>query len=397
MAGQTTVTVLGAGRVGAAMALDLAADPAFRVRAVDADASVLAAVEERASRTAGPSASDSSAAAGDRLEARAADLSDPDALAGAVGDADVVVGAVPGAMGFHTLERVLRIGRPVVDISFFEEDAFRLDGLARERGVPALVDAGLAPGLSNLVLGRLVAEWEEVLEFECLVGGLPVDRSAPFEYRAPFSPVDVLAEYVRPARLRRAGEVTTRSALSEVEEVEVPGVGRLEAFLTDGLRTLLETTAVPEMVEKTMRYPGHAAAMRGLREAGFFSRDPVQAGGRAVSPLEVTGRLLSDAWRMDEDDEDLVAMRITARGRQRDELVRRRWWLLDRYDVETGTTAMARTTGFTCTACVRLLARGLWERPGVSPLEVVGRDPECHDFIVSELADRGVMLEEAGP
>ena len=353
-------------------------------------------MEERAAGTVARSVSDPVAPADERLETRAADLSDGDALAAAVEDADVVVGAVPGAMGFHTLQRVLRIGRPVVDISFFEEDAFRLDGLARERGVAALVDAGLAPGLSNLVLGRLLAEWEEVLEFECLVGGLPVDRSAPFEYRAPFSPMDVLAEYVRPARIRRDGKVTTRPALSEVELVEVPGVGGLEAFLTDGLRTLLETTEVPDMVEKTMRYPGHAAAMRGLREAGFFSRDPVGKGGRSVPPLEVTGRLLSDAWRMDEAEEDLVAMRITARGRQRDELVRRRWWLLDRYDVESGTTAMARTTGFTCTACVRLLADGLWQRPGVSPLEMVGRDPECHDFIVSELADRGVVLEEAG-
>lgn len=378
------------------MALDLAADPDLRVRAVDAREVALEALEARALDTATTSTAESSVRVGHRLETRVADLSDPDALAVSLEEADVVVGAVPGAMGFRTLERVLEAGRPVVDISFFEEDAFRLDELARDRAVPALVDAGLAPGLSNLVLGRLVEEWDEVLDFECLVGGLPVDRSAPFGYRAPFSPMDVLAEYVRPARIRRDGEMTTRPALSEVEEVEVPGVGTLEAFLTDGLRTLLHTTEVPDMVEKTMRYPGHAAAMRGLREAGFFSRDPVQAGGRSVSPLEVTGRLLSQAWRMDEDEEDRVAMRLTARGRKGGESVRRRWWLLDRYDPESGTTAMARTTGFTCTACVRLLARGLWDEPGIAPLEAVGRARGCHDFIVSELAERGVALEETG-
>lgn len=391
---ETTVVVLGAGRVGATIARDLAADEGLRVRAVDADTDALARLADRAPG----------------LSTETADLDDPDELARVVGDADVVVGAVPGSMGFRTLERVVEAGRDVVDISFFGEDAFELDGPARERGVAVVVDAGLAPGLSNLVLGRLLEEWDAVDSFECLVGGLPVDRSAPFEYRAPFSPLDVLEEYTRPARIRRDGRLVTRPALSEVEEVEVPGVGTLEAFLTDGLRTLLETTEVPEMVEKTMRYPGHAAAMRSLREAGFFSRDPVETGagddgggdggadggpGEArVRPLDLTGRLLTEAWSMAEDDEDLVAMRITAAGRDRGEAVRRRWWLLDRYDPDSGTTAMARTTGHTCAACVRLVARGIYGRPGVSPLETVGRDPACFDFVLSELAARGVELGE---
>lgn len=227
------------------------------------------------------------------------------------------------------------------------------------------------------------------------MGGLPADRSAPFGYRAPFSPADVLAEYTRPARLRRAGEDLTLPALSEVEEVEVPGVGTLEAFLTDGLRTLLETTDVPTMVEKTIRYPGHAAAMLGLREAGFFSGDEMEVEGAAVRPLAVTTRLLDGAWRMDEGEADLVAMRLTAAGKRGGEDVRRRWWLLDRYDRDTKTTAMARTTGYTCAACVRLVAWGLFDRPGISPLETVGRDAACREFVLAELAEREVTLREA--
>lgn len=401
MSDRKNVTVLGAGRVGAAIALDLAADPGLRVRAVDADETVLARLAVRAAdRGAAP-------------ETVVADLSDPGALDRAVEDAAIVVGAVPGSMGYATLRRVIEAGRDAVDISFFEEDALSLDRLARERGVTALVDAGLAPGLSNLVLGRQLEAWDALHDFECLVGGLPVDRSAPFEYRAPFSPLDVLAEYTRPARIRRDGDAVTLPALSEVEEVEVPGVGTLEAFLTDGLRTLLDTTEVPTMVEKTMRYPGHAAAMRGLREAGFFGREAMELGGAGgpssgaegghgesasphVRPLDVTGRLLADAWSMDEGDEDLVAMRITVTGEDGGEPVRRRWWLLDRYDPETRTTAMARTTGYACTACVRMLARGLYDRPGVSPPETVGREPACFDFIVDELAERGVELRREG-
>ncbi|HSR42185.1 MAG TPA: saccharopine dehydrogenase C-terminal domain-containing protein [Longimicrobiales bacterium] len=381
---KTLVTVLGAGRVGATIAGDLARDEAFRVRAVDADDAALARLEG-AGRAA--------------VEGIVADLADPEAVDRAVADADLVVGAVPGYLGYRTLERVVEAGMDVVDISFFEEDPFDLDALARERGATAVVDAGLAPGLSNLVLGRLLEEWDAVERFHCRVGGLPADRSAPFEYRAPFSPVDVLEEYLRPARIRRDGRDVTRPALSEVEAVEVPEVGSLEAFLTDGLRTLLRTTDVPTMTEKTLRYPGHAAAMRSLREAGFFSREPVSwegvegGEGGAVRPLDLTARLLTDAWRMEEDTEDLVVLGIDAEGARDGERVRRSYRLLDRYDPETGTTAMARTTGYTCTAFVRLVARGLFRRPGIHPPEIPGREEACFDFVLGELAARGVELE----
>ncbi len=374
---KTLVTVLGAGRVGATIAGDLARDEGFRVRAVDADEVALARLEG-AGRAA--------------VEGIVADLADPEAVDRAVADADLVVGAVPGFLGFRTLERVAEAGRDVVDISFFAEDPFDLDALARERGVTAVVDAGLAPGLTNLVAGRLLEEWDAVETFHCRVGGLPADRSAPFEYRAPFSPVDVLEEYVRPARIRRDGRDVTRPPLSEVEPVEVPGVGTLEAFLTDGLRTLLRTTDVPTMTEKTLRYPGHAAAMRSLREAGFFSRDPVDLDGASVAPLELTARLLTEAWRMEEDTEDLVVLEIDAEGTLDGEPVRRSYRLLDRYDPGTGTTAMARTTGYTCTAFVRLVARGLFRRPGIHPPEIPGRDAACFDFVLGELAARGLEI-----
>ena len=97
----------------------------------------------------------------------------------------------------------------MVDISFFPEDAFGLDRLAREAGVCCLVDCGIAPGLSNLILGRMEEHLDETTSFHCLVGGLPVERTWPWEYKAPFSPGDVIEEYVRPARLRRDGvEIT---------------------------------------------------------------------------------------------------------------------------------------------------------------------------------------------
>lgn len=376
------IVVLGAGRVGAAIARDLARDPDVVVTAADASEDALRGLEGVPD-----------------LEVRPVDLSDPERLTAVVRDHDLVVGALPGHMGFRALRTVIEAGRDAVDISFFAEDPFELDGRARERGVRVLVDCGVAPGLSNLILGRDEAELDDTERFECLVGGLPTTRFRPFEYRAPFSPGDVVEEYLRPARIRRNGDAVVRPALSEVEAVDFPEIGTLEAFLTDGLRTLLHTTEVPEMVEKTLRYPGHAESMRMLRDAGFFQREPVEVDGVEVSPLRLSARLLRRQWEFREGEEDLTVMRVTVEGRRNGEAVRRRYHLLDRYDRETGTLSMARTTGFTCTACVRLLARDRYDRPGVSAPEEVGAEPGCLEFVLDELAARGVTIrtEESPP
>ncbi len=368
------IVVLGAGRVGGAIVRDLSAEPTFSVKVVDLD----------------PLAMDRLEGMGVELELH--DLTNPDRVAEAVADADLVVGCVPGFMGYRTVEVALGEGKPVVDISFFEEDAFGLDELAREEGVPCLVDCGVAPGLSNLILGHMEATLDETTSFRCLVGGLPVERDWPWEYKAPFSPADVLREYMRPARLRRHGKDVVLPALSEVELVHFPGLGTLEAFNTDGLRTLIETSTTPDLVEKTIRYPGHAERMRVLREAGFFDDREIIAPSGLVRPRDVTETLLFDAWQFGEGEPDLTVGRFTIEGVQDERRVRHTYDLLDYYNTETETSSMARTTGYTCAAMVRLVAQGDWTTPGVAPAETVGRDATCFEYVLRHLEERGVKL-----
>lgn len=369
------IAVLGAGRVGRAIARDLARDEEFQVTVMDRDPEALGALQG----TPG-------------LATFQVDLSDLDAVRKAMKDHEMGVGAVPGSMGYRTLQAILEAGRPAVDIAFFPEDPFLLDGLAKAQGLVAVVDAGIAPGCSNLILGRMEEELDSTSRFECLVGGLPVVRHWPFQYKAPFSPADVLEEYTRPARLRRNGKTVTLPALTEVEAVDFDEVGALEAFNTDGLRTLLRTCETPDMVEKTLRYPGHAEWMRGLRKAGFFDKTPMDIGGANVSPLDVTARLLERDWTFREGEEDLTVMRVRVDGVVGGKKVRHTFFLLDRSDPGTGTSSMARTTGYTCTAMVRLVARKLYTEPGITPPELVGRDAAAFDFVMKELEARGVTF-----
>jgi len=369
------IVVLGGGRVGSAIVRDLTAEDDFDVLVVDIDP---VAVENMTHFGA---------------DGVVADLSQVENVIRAVRDADLVVGAVPGFMGYRTVKRVLQEGRPIVDISFFEEDSSGLEELAASAGVPCLVDCGVAPGLGNLVLGNREEYFDVTESYVCFAGGLPEERVWPWEYKAPFSPADVIAEYVRPARQRRAGREITRPALTDVELIEIPGVGSLEAFNTDGLRSLLRNCSTPNMVEKTLRYPGHAIRMQILREAGFFSTDPIQAASGSVVPRDVTESLLFDAWRFNDGDLDLTVLRIVIEGTKDGRAERHTYNLVDHYNPATETMSMARTTGYTCTAMVNLVARGVWTQPGLATPEVIGRDPTAYDAVISHLRERDVYLD----
>ncbi len=326
------------------------------------------------------------------VETVEADLADPSRVTGLVRDADLAVGAVPGFMGFATVEAVIAAGTDMVDISFFEEDPFELDEVARQRGVTVLVDCGIAPGCGNIILGYLASTWEVVERFSCMVGGLPVERRWPWEYRAVFSPLDVIEEYTRPARMVEGGRIVVRPALSGVELVDFPGIGTLEAFNTDGLRTLLTTMDIPDMKEKTLRYPGHAEKMRLLREAGFFDRTPRAVGETVVRPLDMTASLLFPQWQLGEGEEDLTVMRVEVTGRRDGKPIRAVYELLDRYDRKTATTSMARTTGYTCTAAAEAVLGGLFRAPGVSPPERLGEIPGGFAHVMRHLEEHGVAF-----
>jgi saccharopine dehydrogenase-like NADP-dependent oxidoreductase len=372
------VAVLGCGLVGAAIARDLSQEADFEVTACDADPQAL-------ERLGGEP----------RLRTLRANLADSRAVAEIAGRSDAVVGALPGRLGFAMLESVIRSGKPIADISFSPEDLLALDALARESGVTAAVDCGVSPGLSNLAVGRAAARLSEVEDVTIYVGGLPVDRHRPFGYAIVFSAADVIEEYTRPARFVENGRAVTRAALSDVETIDVPGVGALEAFLTDGLRTLLTTVPAKSMKEKTLRYSGHAEAMRSLRDCGFFDTKEIQTDRSSISPRSVTESLLARAWRLKAGEEEFTFLRVDVRGRDSAGSSRRyEFELLDRTDPSGGRTSMARTTGFPCAAVAAMLARGQYRDPGVRPLEFLATNEAAATRLLDALRAKGLKFRE---
>ncbi len=367
------ITVLGAGIVGLPMVRDLSPD--FDVKVIDINQDILDIVAKEGN-----------------IRTRQSDLSNPATIKSVVADADLVIGAVPGFMGFEMLKAVIEAGKDIVDISFFEEDAFLLDELAREKGVTAVIDCGVAPGMANIILGYHDTRMK-VESYECYVGGLPRIRIWPFEYIAPFSPIDVIAEYKRDARYVVNGSLVTKPALSEVEIMHFDQVGSLEAFNTDGLRSLLKTMNIPHMIEKTMRYPGHAKMMVLFRETGLFDEEPVKINGNMVKPVDMTAAILFPKWKLAEGEEDMTILRLIISGEENGHEKTYVYNMFDVYDMKTQTLSMARTTGYTCTAVARAILDGAFEQKGICPPEYVGRVEGCMDRVRADLNSRGVIYE----
>lgn len=345
------IVVLGGGRQGRVIATDLAASlPEARVEVADVR--------------------DPGLPANGNLGWVEADCADGGAVARLLADYDMGVGALPARLGFAAMRAAIDAKRPFVDVSFSAENPLELHADALAAGVPIVPDCGLAPGLSHLAAGHAASQGP-LAELVIYVGGVAQEPGRPYGYVVTWSLEDLLEEYVRPARLVRGGQLVTLPVFSELERVHVDGAGEMEAFLSDGLRTAIETLPdVPAMEERTLRWPGHAEKVKPVVESGRFLE-------------EFREKCVVDEPR------DLVALLVRVRwqdGR------RERLTLVDRWDEATKQTAMARTTALTTAVVAQLVARGGAREPGVHPLEHVGRDDGAWRFVVGQLAARGVHM-----
>lgn len=308
------------------------------------------------------------------LRWREADCADAEALTEMLAGYDLAVGALPARLGFEAMRAAIAARRPLVDVSFCPQDPLVLDAEARRAATAIVPDAGLAPGLPNLLIGRAVAERGVPEEVMIYVGGVALDMARPYGYVVTWSVEDVLEAYTRPARIVRDGRPVTVPALSGLERLRVEGAGEMEAFYTDGLRTLIDTVpGVRHMGEKTLRWPGHAESVR-----------PLLAEGRLVEEFR--------ARCVVAEPQDLVAMAVRMRwpGGHREEVT-----LVNRYDAVTRLTAMARTTALTTSVVAQLVAEGGLKRGGVLPLDLVAQDERAFRFVLAGLEARGVRLEFA--
>lgn len=366
---------LGCGMVGRAMALDLA--PKYHITVIDKNINALESIKNV-----------------ENITTLQTDIRDEKIIFDLCSNFDIVLSAVPGFMGFSTLKNIIEAGKNVVDISFFPEDAYQLDDIAKQNSVAAIVDCGVAPGMSNFIAGFHYCKMQ-IEDFECMVGGLPFIREYPFQYKAPFSPIDVIEEYTRPARIVINGKIVTKPALSDRELVFVENIGTLEAFNTDGLRSMLRNLNIPNMKEKTLRYPGHIDLILALKEAGFFNTNPIKTDSVEIIPIEFTSKILFNKWYLRPDEKEFTVMIIKIRGYEDNRKVEYQYNLFDVYDEINQISSMARTTGYTATAMINYMLEQGIEQKGILAPEILGQNKDVFDYVMNYLKERDVIYKKS--
>lgn len=365
------IIILGAGMVGKAMAIDLSNE--YKVKSVDIDQESLNYLSNNY-----------------EIETEILDVTNEELLSKAMKDFDLVISAVPGFLGLQTIKSVIKNKKDLVDISFLPEGVLDLNDMAKEYGVTVIMDCGVAPGMPNIVAGYH-NENMKIENFEYMVGGLPKIRTFPFEYKAPFSPCDVIEEYTRPARYVENGKEVVKPAMSDTELIEFKEIGTLEAFNSDGLRSLIYTlNNIPNMKEKTLRYPGHIKMIQALKAAGFLDYEPMKFKGQEFIPFEITSEILFKAWKLNPEDQEFTIMRVVLQGEENGTKKEIVYDLYDEYDPIEKLSSMARTTGFTATATADMILNNVFNEKGMFPPELVGKNPECYKYILSYLKERNI-------
>jgi saccharopine dehydrogenase-like NADP-dependent oxidoreductase len=305
---------------------------------------------------------------------------------------DLVVGFLPGSLGYQLVEACVEVGRNLVDVSFMSENPLTLNSKAVEANVTIVPDCGLAPGISNILVGHTSGRLDRIQKVHIFVGGLPEKPLPPLGYVVTWSTESLVDEYTREARIVEDGKIVDVEALSGLEKIEFSNIGELEAFYTDGLRTLLHTmNHLDSMWEKTLRYPGHAKKVGLFKTLGFFDENSIKVEGVNLSPKKFTAKLLEKKLCKPKV-KDIVALKIDVSGVKECKQERLHYHMFDRYDEKQGITAMARTTAYPASIIAQLILKKTIKEKGVVPPEKLGMNEEFFKVFLNELDKRGVKI-----
>jgi len=268
----------------------------------------------------------------------------------------------------------------------------QLHDQALERGITAIPDCGLAPGIPSILVSLAAHRMEAIEDVSIRGGGLPQDPIPPLNYAIVFSPRGLINEYTEKASILRDGKIKEVDALDGLERITFPGpIGELEAFYTSGGASTLPQTMrerIANLDYKTVRYAGHCELIRAMIQLGMASSESIEVGGVLIRPVDLFSELLSK--NLPANGKDLVLLRVTVVGTMKGKACTLVYELTDYYDEKTQLTAMMRTTGFPASIIAQMLASGRIEPKGVVPQELSVPPEE----FVEELKKRGIAIRE---
>jgi len=331
---------------------------------------------------------------GGKLEMVQLDASDHEAVRAAMKGMDAVLCALVYTLNYDMTVLAIEAGAHFCDLGGNTEIVENQKGLAdkaKAAGVSVIPDCGLAPGMVNILAQAGIDAMDSTDKVRIFVGGLPQNPKPPLNYQIVYSMHGVLDYYTTLSIVLENGEIVEKKALSELEDVKfAEPVGTLEAFHTAGGISSMPIRykgKIPNMVYKTLRYPGHAVIMEAVRDLGLIDLEPVETSNGSVVPRDVFIDIVSPKLRNPKGN-DLVALRVIVDGTKDGVAHTVTFDLIDRFDAENGVTAMERTTGYSLATTALMQADGRIPQKGVfTPDEATPVEP-----YIAELAKHGINI-----
>ena len=306
----------------------------------------------------------------------------------------VIISALPAKLRGKLILAVIKGSANLVDITFGNDDIREYLPLSGDSSFLIIPDCGLAPGISNFIVGKFTGAFEELENVEIYVGGLPNKPVPPLEYKITFASDSVVDEYINPAKVVENGKIVVREALSGIEEFPNDSLGHpLEVFYTDGLRSLIDTIRSPRnMFEKTIRYKGHAEKVKILRELGFFDSAERDIDGNMVIPRKLTEKILDEKLRYPEIG-DTVILKIRVSGMKNGKKLIMEANMIYRCEARPDYTGMSITTASPASVIAQMIGENMIRGKGIVTMEEIASGEGIFDEFIKRLSDRGVKID----
>jgi len=310
------------------------------------------------------------------------------------------IGALPHNVEENALKICLEAEINFIDLVYdrYLENSENLDSIAKRSGIVIIPAMGVAPGLSNAMVANGIQKFDQVDSVKIFVGGVPQTRIPPLDYQIVFSASSVINEYSRDVNLRRDGKNIKVPAMSEVEPIHFLSYkdGNFEAFLTDGLSTLLKTYPnIKNIEEKTVRWSGHAEKINLLSQLDLLSFEKLKINKTSeIAPAEILTKLFEKKLKMEKKYKDMTLMKIEILGLKNNKKFLYIQELFDVYDELGSETSMARTTGYSCIFVAKMIVEKKIKEIGFLPPEkaIIG---ELYNYLVEELKKKKIIINDA--
>lgn len=224
----------------------------------------------------------------DKIKLVEFDASNIDKIVDNANGVNLIINASLPRFNENILEAALRVGAHYQDLASELADLKTAEQLKfnekfKKAGLTALINTGVAPGITNLLAREAADKLDEVEEihFRC------VEEQKASEFIFAWSVETTLDDLTAPPLVYRNGEFVLTKPFEDSEEYEFPEpFGKRHAFSVYGDEVATVSLFIKTKVVDFKSSGADIEFSKALSRLGLFSKEPMEFSGGKIIPLE---------------------------------------------------------------------------------------------------------------